>query len=82
VTPALTFRDFQRAAAQRLTTAEFLLENGFTLDATYLAGYAIECSLKSLILHATPPADRAATLAKISSRSTMHNPEILGAELK
>ncbi len=47
-------RRFQRAADQRLTTADFLLENGFYLDAVYLAGYTVECSLKALILRWTP----------------------------
>jgi hypothetical protein len=41
-------RDFQRAAAQRLTTAEFLLLHRYNLDAMYLAGYTVECSLKDL----------------------------------
>ena len=36
--------------SQRLTTAEFLLENGYNLDAMYLAGYTVECTLKALIL--------------------------------
>ena len=45
---------FQRAADQRLTTAAFLLENGFHLDAVYLGGYGIECGLKALILKRTP----------------------------
>ena len=40
----LTARDFWRAAAQRFTTAEFLLRNGYTLDALYLAGYSVECA--------------------------------------
>jgi HEPN domain-containing protein len=47
-------RLFQRAADQRLTTAEFLLNHGYYLDAVYLAGYAVECSLKALILRRTP----------------------------
>ncbi|MBI3822795.1 MAG: HEPN domain-containing protein [Planctomycetes bacterium] len=49
-----TIRLFQRVAAQRLTTAGFLLEHGFYQDAVYLAGYAVECSLKALILQRTP----------------------------
>jgi HEPN domain-containing protein len=49
-----TIRLFQRAASQRLTAAEFLLEHGFFLDSIYLAGYAVECSFKALILRRTP----------------------------
>jgi len=80
--PPLSSRDFQRAAAQRLTTAEFLLKYGYTLDAMYLAGYAVECTLKALILQATPVKDRQKTLRKISAGKKMHEPEILGSILK
>ncbi|HUE14458.1 MAG TPA: HEPN domain-containing protein [Planctomycetaceae bacterium] len=79
---ASSSRDFQRAAAQRLTAAEFLLKNRYNLDAMYLAGYTIECSLKALILEATPEADRKKTLAKIRSGKKMHNPELLAGLLK
>jgi len=75
-------RDFQRAALQRLTTAEFLFKNGYNLDAMYLAGYAIECTLKALLLEITPQADRAQQLRRISSGAKMHRPEILGKYLK
>jgi HEPN domain-containing protein len=75
-------RDFQRAAQQRLTTAEFLLENDYNLDAMYLAGYAVECTLKALILEITPAAERAEMLKKISSGKKMHDAEILGGILK
>ena len=77
-----TSRDFQRAARQRLTTAEFLLQNRYNLDAKYLAGYTIECSLKALILETTLPKDRAMTLKRISSGKKTHEPEILGGILK
>jgi HEPN domain-containing protein len=70
-------RDFQRAARQRLTTAEFLLANRYNLDAKYLAGYTVECSLKALILEVTPEAEREQTLKEISSGKRMHDPEIL-----
>ena len=78
----LTSRDFQKAAEQRLTTAEFLLESGYTLDALYLGGYAFECSLKALILEKTSPAHREEIYEKITSGSSMHKPEILIAELR
>jgi HEPN domain-containing protein len=79
--PSLS-RDFQRAARQRLTTAEFLLENHYNLDAMYLAGYTVECTLKALILEITPAADKAAMLKKISSGKMMHDIETLGGKLK
>lgn len=47
-------REFRNAAGQRLATAEFLQKGGRTLDAMYLAGYAIKCGLKSLALELTP----------------------------
>jgi hypothetical protein len=42
----------------------------------------VECSLKALILEATPEAARPAKLALISAGSKMHRPEILLGELK
>ncbi len=75
-------RDFQRAARQRLTTAEFLLKSRYNLDAMYLGGYTVECTLKALILHRTPAANRAHELKLISSGSKMHDPEVLGGRLK
>ena len=62
---------------QRLTTAEFLLNNGYNLDAVYLAGYTIECSLKALILAVTPLPARSTKLKSITSGSRMHNAEVL-----
>lgn len=75
--PPTTSRDFQRAAAQRFATAEFLLANTYTLDAQYLAGYTVECSLKALILETTPAADRSDQLDKMCSGAKMHRPEVL-----
>src|SRR5438105_3471543 len=72
-----TSRDFLRAALQRLTTAEELLRLRLNLDAQYLGGYTVECSLKALILEKTPAADKADTLQKISSGATMHRPDVL-----
>jgi HEPN domain-containing protein len=78
----LTARDFRRAAEQRFTTAEFLLDEGFTLDALYLAGYSVECILKGLIMHLTGPADQPSTFDRLKSGAKMHYPEHLQAELK
>lgn len=80
--PPTTSRDFQRVAAQRLTTAEALLRLKITLDAQYLAGYAVECSLKSLILERTPDPDKPEKLRQITSGSKMHRHEILLGELR
>jgi hypothetical protein len=79
---ASSSRDFQRAAKQRLTTAEFLVKHDYNRDAMYLGGYTVECALKALILQRTPTADRPATLKQISSGAKMHEAEVLGAILK
>jgi hypothetical protein len=65
--PPTTSRDFQKAAAQRLTTAETLLREGHTLDAQYLGGYTVECSLKALLLELTPEPEKADTLRKLTA---------------
>ena len=74
-------RDFQKAARQRLTTAQFLLINGYNLDAMYLAGYVVECSLKALILFVTVEEERAEILARITKGHRMHLPEVLANQL-
>jgi HEPN domain-containing protein len=40
---------FQQLAELRLAEAKLLLENGLPFGAYYLAGYAVECALKSII---------------------------------
>lgn len=70
-------RDFWKAAAQRLTTAEFLLRHKHTLDAMYIGGYTVECALKALILHKTPTTGFASRLRDLSSGAKMHRPEVL-----
>jgi HEPN domain-containing protein len=62
--------------------AEVLLREKVNLDAMYLAGYAIECTLKALILEATPDASRAMTLKVITQGATMHRLEILLGKLR
>jgi hypothetical protein len=47
--PPTSSRDFLKAASQRLNAAETLLRENVTLDAQYIGGYAVECSLKALI---------------------------------
>ena len=78
----LTTHDYLRAAKQRFTTAEFLLDHDYTLDALYLAGYSVECSLKALILQRTPETNQIPTFERISSGSHWHKAEHLKAELK
>jgi len=55
-------RLFYRCAFQRQEDAEILLRADRTTGAVYLAGYAVECILKALILSALAPAARRATL--------------------
>jgi hypothetical protein len=45
-------RLFYRCSFQRFEESQILLRTGYTTGAVYLAGYAIECILKSLILSA------------------------------
>jgi HEPN domain-containing protein len=71
-----------RAARQRLGTAEFLLDQGYNLDAFYLGGYAIECSLKALINERTPSSRRPSILEKITQGAQWHDPEVLGGILE
>ena len=47
-------RDYYRAAYQRFDDAQCLLDNDRTTAAVYLAGYAVECILKSLLLSCAP----------------------------
>jgi len=73
----LTHFDFVRAAGQRFIAAEFLLENGYHLDSLYLAGYVVECSIKSVIIFLTNNADRQSQFDRISHGATMHRWETL-----
>ena len=69
--------NFLKAAAQRLTVAQALLDLHFTLDARYLGGYAIECSLKALIMGLTPEPQRVERYLEISRGSRMHEHDTL-----
>ena len=80
--PRTCSRDFQKAAKQRFNAAEALFNADFTLDAQYIGGYVVECSLKALILELTAENERSETLARITSGATMHKPETLLGELK
>jgi HEPN domain-containing protein len=80
--PPTTSRDFLKVAVQRLITAEILLREKLNLDAQYIGGYTVECSLKALIMHRTPEADRPETLKRITSGKKMHSVETLNEELR
>jgi len=80
--PPTTSRDFFRAASQRMVVAEFLSVSGFTLEAQYLGGYVIECSLKSVVMEQTPAGRRPAKLRAITISAMMHQPEVLLGELR
>lgn len=73
----VTSRDFQRAAAHRYIAAEALLGLTLCLDARYLSGYIVECSLKALILHLTPFEAFGERLEKITAGAKMHSPDTL-----
>jgi len=51
-------RKYYRVAKQRLVEAEIFMRNDLPAAAIYLAGYSIECILKSLLLVVTPPGGR------------------------
>lgn len=79
-------RLFERAATQRLKAAWFLFSDEakqFNLDATYLAGYTVECALKAYILKQTPKNELAATMQKLTEVGAIaHDFEYLKAVLK
>lgn len=56
-------RLFYQAATQRFEDARFLLAGRRTTAAVYLAGYAVECVLKALILSSAPDKDHASIVA-------------------
>ena len=73
-----TPRDFLKVALQRLTAAEEILETlRLTLEAQYIGGYFVECSLKALILEKTAEPDRSAVLDRLTRGATYHRIEVL-----
>jgi HEPN domain-containing protein len=50
---------------------------GLTLEAQYIAGYSVECSLKALILEKTAEPDRTAMLERLTHGAASHRPEVL-----
>ena len=75
-------RTFWRAASQRLQTANLLLKSRVYLDAVYLAGYAVECALKALILDRTPAASRREVCKELTSGARSHNFDVLTESLR
>jgi hypothetical protein len=73
-----TPRDFLKVALQRLTAAEEIMQTlQLNLEAQYIAGYSVECSLKALILDKTAESDRPALLERLTHGAASHRPEIL-----
>jgi hypothetical protein len=73
-----TARDFLRVALQRLTAAEQIMQAlRLTLEAQYIGGYSVECSLKALILAKTAETDQPATLEQLTHGAAYHRPEVL-----
>jgi hypothetical protein len=64
---------FHRAAGQRISAARVLSAAAETLDAMYLGGYGLECSLKALILASTPPNRRRELMEETFRGQLAHN---------
>ena len=61
-------RAFFRAAFQRKVDADLLLDNDRTTGAVYLAGYAVECGLKTLMFEIVPVKVHADLFAEFCGR--------------
>ena len=73
-----TPRDFLKVADQRLHAARRILQlTGLNLEAQYIGGYSVECSLKALILENTPPGDLPEMFKKLTRGQSSHRFEIL-----
>lgn len=71
-------RLYYRAAKHRLVDAQLLLDADRTTGAMYLAGYAVECFLKSLLLASVAPDLRRTLLDEFPGRRG-HDLELLGS---
>jgi hypothetical protein len=79
----VTARDFLKVSLQRLTGAEEIMDKlRLTLEAQYIGGYSVECSLKALILQTTPVGDQFVMHTKLTHGATYHKPEHLLPLLK
>jgi HEPN domain-containing protein len=72
-----------RAAVQRLSEAEYLLKDANVCSgAIYLAGYAVEMSLKALIVAHTPIGAREGTVQECCKGTRGHDYDYLKGLLK
>jgi hypothetical protein len=72
-----------KVARQRLIAAEEINNRlRLTLEAQYICGYCVECSLKALILEKTVEQDRPATLQELTRGAASHRPEVLLGRLR
>ena len=78
-----TPRDFLKVSLQRLTAAEQIMrELRLSLEAQYIGGYSVECSLKALIVEKTVEAERLDMLSKLTHGATYHRAEVLLERLR
>jgi hypothetical protein len=70
-------REFYQAAKQRLADSYLLLDHGRTTGSMYLAGYAVECMLKALVLSALPGRHGAGMIGAWIQRGKGHDLECL-----
>ena len=78
-----TPRDFLRVALQRLSAAEEIMETlRLSLEAQYIGGYSVECSLKALILEKTPVPDRPEALDQLTRGAKYHRVDVLRDRLR
>lgn len=75
-------RLMMKAAEQRLTSGKVLFNAKAFLDSMYLAGYAIECSLKAVLLARTPKSKRAELMRQAFQGKAGHSFENLKALLR
>lgn len=72
----MNVKRFHIVAKRHYEDGKFLLLKNRTNGAVYLAGYAVECVFKALILHTTPISERE-SVAKSFRGSGYHNYENL-----
>lgn len=72
-----TAKDYRRAALNRYDESRLLYEAGKCTGAMYLAGYAVECMLKVLVLTTVPVAQQAEFAKNEFRGSDGHDFEIL-----
>ncbi len=70
---------FLRVAKRRRSAARVLVRHDppFRTDAVYLAGYAGECALKALLIHATPTGGRAQLIEEVFRGNRGHDIQLL-----